>query len=99
MNTLGSKKVCLGVAVAVAVLMLSVTVGIALLAGCAGNVKQSSKPGAQLWGENCGRCHNIRPITSLEDPYWEVVGLHMQTRARLTGDEANKIVEFLKASN
>ncbi len=95
MNWLNKNKVPF----AAATLALSVFVGIVLLAGCAGNMKQASKPGAQLWGENCGRCHNIRPITSYDDQHWEVVAQHMRTRAALTEDETIKITEFLKASN
>lgn len=95
MNWLNRNKVTFGLAA----LALSAIIGFALLAGCAGNMKQANKPGAQLWGENCGRCHNIRPITSLDDSHWEVVVQHMRTRALLTEDEAIKITEFLKASN
>lgn len=84
---------------AMAALVFSATIGFALLAGCAGSMNHANKPGAQLWGENCGRCHNIRPITSLDDDHWEVAVQHMRTRAGLTEDEAIKIVKFLKASN
>ncbi len=59
----------------------------------------SDKPGALLWGENCGRCHNVRPPSSLTDDQWDVAVLHMRTRANLTEEEAKKIVEFLKAGN
>ncbi len=82
-----------------AVLAFSAIIGFALLAGCAGNMNHASKSGAQLWGENCGRCHNIRPTTSLDDDHWELVVQHMRTRAGLTEDEAFKITEFLKISN
>lgn len=95
MNRLKQNKVFL----AVALLALSAIAGIALFAGCAGSMNQASKPGAQLWGENCGSCHNVRSITTLDDPHWEVAVLHMRTRAGLTDDEASKIVRFLKASN
>lgn len=67
--------------------------------GCAANMKQSAKPGAQLWGENCGRCHNIRPPQSYSDGEWEVVTMHMRGRANLSGEEAEKILEFLQMSN
>jgi len=73
-------------------------IGLFVFAGCAGT-QNSSKPGAQLWGENCGRCHNVRPPASLTDEEWEVAGLHMRTRANLTGDDAAKIVEFLQMAN
>ena len=72
---------------------------IAIVVGCASSMSISDKPGALLWGENCGRCHNVRPPSSLTDSEWDVAVLHMRTRANLTEDESNKIVAFLKAGN
>ena len=69
------------------------------IAGCANTSNIADRSGAQLWGENCSRCHNIRPPQSLTDAQWEVAGMHMRTRANLTGQETNKIVEFLKSAN
>jgi len=57
------------------------------------------QPGAELWGNNCASCHNIRPPQTLTDAQWEVAGIHMRTRANLTGVETNKIIEFLKTAN
>jgi hypothetical protein len=58
-----------------------------------------SKGGAQLWAENCTRCHNMRPPTTYSDAEWEVAMHHMRIRANLTAVEHKKIVEFLKAAN
>jgi hypothetical protein len=69
------------------------------LAGCAGSLKNADKPGAMLWGENCGRCHNVRSPESLSDSQWDVAVMHMRTRANLSASEAEKIVEFLKSAN
>lgn len=60
-------------------------------------VKQ--KTGAQLWGENCIRCHNTPSPADYNDVDWETIGLHMQIRANLTKEETEKIVEFLKSAN
>ena len=57
------------------------------------------KPGSQLWAENCVRCHYAPSPSTFSDREWELVGLHMQTRANLTHNERVKIVEFLKESN
>ncbi|MDQ7065386.1 MAG: cytochrome c [candidate division KSB1 bacterium] len=70
-----------------------------VLTNCAGNTPIKQQPGAQLWGDNCIRCHNIRPPANLTDAQWEVAVMHMRTRANLTAVEAEKIIEFLKASN
>ena len=59
----------------------------------------SSESGAQLWAENCARCHNIRPPQSYSDAQWEAVVMHMRLRADLTGPEQRKITEFLQASH
>lgn len=58
-----------------------------------------NKSGAQLWAENCVRCHNTPSPVSYNNPQWDVIGLHMRVRANLTGNEAEKIIEFLKTAN
>jgi len=66
-------------------------------------IKQSfqthTKPGVQLWAENCSRCHNMRPPDSYSDAQWDVAVLHMRIRANLTADDANAIVDYLKSAN
>jgi hypothetical protein len=79
-------------------------VALVWLIGCATN-KQSGevptggtgKSGAQLWAENCIRCHNIRSPASLSPVQWEVALMHMRVRANLTPEEHKRILEFLKA--
>lgn len=58
-----------------------------------------AKSGAQLWGENCIRCHNAPSPDTFSDAEWEVAGLHMQIRGNLTVDETTKVMEFLKSAN
>lgn len=58
-----------------------------------------NKTGAQLWSENCNRCHNTRQPDEFSDAEWEVVTHHMRDRANLTAEEHRKILEFLKSSN
>ena len=57
------------------------------------------KSGAQLWGENCLRCHNAPSPETFSDTEWDVAIMHMRVRANLTEDEAVKIAEFLKTAN
>lgn len=59
----------------------------------------ASKTGAELWAENCNRCHNYRPPPSFSDAQWETVVMHMRLRADLTGEERKKITEFMKTAN
>ncbi len=59
----------------------------------------TAKSGAQLWGENCLRCHNTPSPKTFSDAEWDAAVLHMRVRANLTASEATKIVEFLKTAN
>ena len=72
---------------------LSITLS---LAGCKASQQVSSKTGAQLWAENCQRCHNTPSPSTFSPEQWETVGMHMQTRALITEAEKTKIVNFLK---
>ena len=78
------------------------------LIGCAANQESgqvaagttssaAEKSGAQLWAENCVRCHNIRSPSNYSPAQWEVVMTHMRVRANLTPEEHKKILEFLKS--
>ncbi len=61
---------------------------------------QEDRPaGAELWAQNCRRCHNFRDPTSLSDAQWDVVMMHMRIRANLTAEEHQLILEYLKSSN
>jgi cytochrome c5 len=57
------------------------------------------KSGAQLWAEQCQRCHNVRSPSSYSPAQWEVAMLHMRVRANLTPEQHQKILEFLKAGS
>lgn len=58
-----------------------------------------AKSGAQLWGENCSRCHNVPSPADFSDSQWDVIGTHMRVRGNLTSTESDKIIEFLKTAN
>ena len=66
---------------------------------CPPDTVGESKGGAELWAENCTRCHNNRPATTYSDAEWNVAMHHMRVRANLTPVEHQKIVEFLKSAN
>lgn len=55
--------------------------------------------GAQVWGENCVRCHNARPSTERTDLQWLVIVNHMRARGNLTKREARSVTAFLQATN
>jgi hypothetical protein len=62
-------------------------------------VAPTEKGGAELWAENCVRCHNIRSPSNYSPAQWEVVMMHMRVRANLTPEEHKKILEFLKSGS
>lgn len=59
----------------------------------------SQETGAQLWAENCSRCHNYRNPQSFSATQWHAIVHHMRLRANLTGEEQRKITEFLQSNN
>lgn len=72
---------------------------ITLISNCAINSEIKEKSGAQLWGENCIRCHNTPSPETFSDTEWDVAVMHMRVRANLTDQETSKIVSFLKTAN
>jgi hypothetical protein len=79
--------------------LLVITLGLFItltFIGCKASQQVSSKTGAQLWAENCQRCHNTPSPSTFSPEQWETVGMHMQTRALITEEEKTKIVNFLK---
>jgi hypothetical protein len=103
-------KICKSIGVPGTLIIISCAAAAWLTFGCAAN-KQSGevaagttpsgaeKSGAQLWAENCVRCHNIRSPSSYSPAQWEVVMMHMRVRANLTAEEHKKILEFLKSGS
>lgn len=57
------------------------------------------KTGAQLWGENCNRCHNAPDPHTFSDDQWDAACEHMHQKALLTDTEIAKIRDFLKQAN
>lgn len=75
--------------------LLGITAAVTIT-GCKASEAVTSKTGAQLWGENCRRCHNAPDPNTFSPEQWKTVGMHMQTRALLTNEERDKIVAFLQ---
>jgi hypothetical protein len=70
-----------------------------LISSCAPTKEIAEKSGAQLWGENCNRCHSAPSQDQYSKDQWAIVGTHMKLKAGITNDEMNKIVGFLKGVN
>ncbi|MEO8086091.1 MAG: cytochrome c [Bacteroidota bacterium] len=67
-----------------------------LLSSCAPTQKITDKSGAQLWGENCNRCHSAPSQDQYSKDQWTIIGTHMKLKAGITNDEEKKIVAFLR---
>ncbi|HLY68593.1 MAG TPA: cytochrome c [Puia sp.] len=80
----------------ITVILFCLTIIVTSMIGCKASQVVSQKTGVQLWTENCQRCHNTPSPSSFSAEQWETIGMHMQTRALLTNEERDKIVEFLK---
>ena len=70
-----------------------------IISGCKSSQFVASKTGAQLWGENCVRCHYAPSPTDYSNRQWDLIVTHMQIRAQLTEVEKDKIIEFLNSAN
>jgi hypothetical protein len=80
-------------------IIVFVAYGVICINGCAPSKEVAAKTGTQLWGENCQRCHNTPSPSSFSPEQWETIGMHMQTRALITENERDKIVDFLKTTH
>lgn len=75
------------------------TVSAMLLNGCYVSKSTEEKSGAQLWAENCNRCHNAPAPGEFNNENWDIAGTHMQVRANFTKTEIGKVIDFLKSAN
>jgi hypothetical protein len=66
-------------------------------AGCTTNPRNMGR--AELWQQNCMRCHNLRPADEFSDAEWEIIMLQMRTHTHLPAYESKMILEFLQQSN
>ena len=70
-----------------------------IINGCKTPQAITDKSGAQLWGENCNRCHNAPDPATYSDDQWDAATEHMRQKAILTDLEITKIRIFLKSAN
>ncbi|MCF6167173.1 cytochrome c [Lutibacter sp.] len=58
-----------------------------------------NKSGAQLWGENCIRCHNTPSPAAYNDTDWTTIEMHMRIRANLSKEQSEKVFDFIRSAN
>ena len=56
------------------------------------------KNGGQIWAENCNRCHYARPASQYSAQQWDMIELHMRSRADMTGEEQRAVYHFLSGT-
>jgi cytochrome c2 len=91
MRTIGPIRVATGICMTGFALLVAIT-----LHSCKASQAVAAKSGAQLWAENCQRCHNTPSPSTFSPEQWQTIGMHMQTRSLITEDEKKKIIAFLQ---
>lgn len=54
--------------------------------------------GALLWPVYCNTCHNARPGSEFSPAEWNMIMMHMRTQANLPAQDAQAVLQYLKAS-
>ncbi len=67
---------------------------VALLA--ASTTVRAQQSGVELWSQTCSRCHMMQPANRYTADQWETIMVDMRLAARLSADEAEAILNFLK---
>ena len=52
--------------------------------------------GAKLWPNYCGNCHNPLGPSNRSPVDWDLIMMHMRSRANIPPDAAEAILEYLK---
>ena len=78
--------------------IITIVIATIFIQSCA-STKLAERGVAQLWSENCIRCHSTPPPNVYTNEQWETIAMHMQIRAGLTDDEIKKITEFILSAN
>jgi len=84
--------------IASSALLLAFSTSMVVISSCAVSQKVQNKTGTQLWGENCGRCHNAPGPGEFSAANWDIIGRHMRVRTNITETEEKKIIDYLKTT-
>jgi mono/diheme cytochrome c family protein len=57
------------------------------------------REGAELWPVYCNQCHNARPGSEKAPYEWDQIMMHMRTLGNLPPEDAQAILEYLKAGH
>ncbi len=59
----------------------------------------TTESGAQIWAENCMRCHELRSPSQYTPAQWGIIVQYMRLKAGLTGTQAKKVLAFLQSAS
>ncbi len=59
--------------------------------------RQRFRLGAKLWTVYCNQCHNARTPAEKAPHEWDMVIMHMRSLGNVPPEDANALVEYLKA--
>jgi len=78
-------------------LVTAVMLGVGMLgtALSSGAVEARELDGAQVYQDNCGRCHQPRTPADLSADGWRAVSFHMRVKGNLTPSEFYALEDFL----
>lgn len=89
----------LRVAIAVLLMIVGCRAASSPADGVAGDEPAAARGRAQMWTQNCIRCHNARSPGYYSDREWQVAMHHMRVRCSITSEEYEAILSFLQAAN
>lgn len=53
--------------------------------------------GNELWGYYCSNCHNAPPSSDRAPHEWDIIALHMRTRAAIPAEHIKAIFAYLRS--
>jgi hypothetical protein len=53
--------------------------------------------GNELWGHYCANCHNAPPSSDRAPHEWDIIALHMRTRAAIPAEHVKAIFAYLRS--
>jgi mono/diheme cytochrome c family protein len=56
----------------------------------------AQRSGVQIWSQTCGNCHVIQPANRYSADQWQKLMMHMRITARMTDEDADAVLQFLK---
>lgn len=56
----------------------------------------AQRSGVEIWSQTCGNCHVIQPANRYSADQWQKILMHMRITARMTDEDADAVLQFLK---